>query len=690
VTDPSPQANANRLAQETSPYLLQHAHNPVDWYPWGEEAFERARKEGRPVFLSIGYSACHWCHVMAHESFEDPDTAEIMNRHFVNIKVDREERPDLDQIYQTAYQLLAGRGGGWPLSMFLDAEGAPFWGGTSFREVLLGVARHYEEKPDDVTHNTSALRQGLAGVNQARPGHLAPAEKLLEGAAGRLLSGFDHTWGGFGGAPKFPSAMALQFLLGRWYRTGNPACLHATLHSLDCMARGGIYDHLGGGFARYSVDAEWRVPHFEKMLYDNAQLIPLYVDAHGATGEERFARVARESLDYVLREMTRPGGGFHAAQDADSEGEEGKYFVWRPGEVEEVAGENAPLFCAYYGVTEAGNFEGQNVLNVHRPLADVAEEFGLDAAEAERRLADARARLLARRSERIAPGRDDKVITAWNGLMLSAFARAWAAFRDPRHREAADTTADFLLAELRTPEGRLLRTWKDGRARYAAYLDDYAFLAEGLLDLGLATGRADRIADAEALMEVVLDHFPAPEGGFYFTADDHESLVARTFTGMDQSVPAGNAVAARCLLRLHHLTGEARYLEAAEGTVRVFLEGATAQPLGHAALLLAAEDLVAPPKVAALVGEADDPEADGWAARLGAAFRPDALALRLTPGGAADLPWLAGKGLVDGQAAAYVCTAGTCAPPVTAWEALEAGLGGPPPATSDPASAPPS
>jgi uncharacterized protein len=620
---------------------------------------------------------------MAHESFEDPATAEIMNRHFVNIKVDREERPDVDQIYQTAFQLLAGRGGGWPLSMFLTPDGAPFWGGTyfpkvprygmpAFREVLVGVAGHYGEKPEDVAHNVAALAQGLESVNRPRPGHAEPSERMLEGAAGRLLSAFDPAWGGFGSAPKFPSTMALDFLLRRWHRTGNDACRHAVHFSLLKMADGGIYDHLGGGFARYSVDQEWLVPHFEKMLYDNALLIPLYIDAHVVSGEARFARVAQESLAYVMREMTHPDGGFYAAQDADSEGEEGRFFVWRPGEIQEVLEDDADLFCACYGVTEEGNFEGQNVLHVHEPLADVAAEFQVPPEEAERRLADARAKLFARRSERVAPGRDDKVITAWNGLMLSAFAKGFRVFHEEAYRAAAERAADFLLGHLGTDDGRLLRSFKDGQARHAAYLDDYAFLAQGLLDLYHATGDPARMERAESLMGVLLGHFRAEEGGFYFTADDHEALVARPFSALDQSVPAGNAVAAGVLVRLHHLTGRGDYLEAAEGAVRAFLDEAVAQPLAHASLLLAVEDLVRPPKVVALVGAAGDATADDWATRLSARYRPDTHAQRVRPEDAARLPWLAGKGLVDGRAAAYVCSAGTCAPPVTDWAALEA------------------
>jgi len=684
ASDPaSDSSGTNRLAAETSPYLQQHAHNPVDWYPWGEEAFARAKAEGLPIFLSVGYSACHWCHVMAHESFEDPATAEIMNRHFVNIKVDREERPDVDQIYQTAFQLLAGRGGGWPLSMFLTPEGAPFWGGTyfpkiprygmpAFREVLVGVAGHFGEKPEDVAHNVAALVQGLASVNRARPSRGEPNEGLLEAAAAKLLSAFDPAWGGFGSAPKFPSTMALTFLLRRWHRTGNDACRHAVTFSLSKMADGGIYDHLGGGFARYSVDQEWLVPHFEKMLYDNALLIPLYIDAHVATGEARFARVARESLAYVMREMTHPDGGFYAAQDADSEGEEGRFFVWRPGEIHEVLGDDAGLFCAYYGVTEEGNFEGQNILHLHEPLADVAAEFGLSLEEADRRLAGARAKLFERRSGRVAPGRDDKVITAWNGLMLSAFARGFQVFRDAAYGAAADKAADFLLANLKGGDGRLLRSFKDGKAKHAAYLDDYAFLAQGLLDLYHATGDPARLEAAEALVGVLLTHFAAPDGGFYFTADDHEALVTRTFGALDQSIPAGNAVAAAVLVRLHHLTGRADYLTAAEGTARVFLDEAAAQPLAHASLLVVVEDLVRPPKVVALVGAAGDAAPDDWAGRLAGQYRPDCYVQRVRPADADRLPWLAGKGPVEGKAAAYVCSAGTCAPPATDFAALEA------------------
>ena len=677
--------HTNRLAKETSPYLLQHAHNPVDWHPWGEEALELARTEGKPIFLSIGYSACHWCHVMAHESFEDEATAELMNRHFVNIKVDREERPDLDNIYQMAYQLMAGKGGGWPLSMFLTPDLGPFWGGTyypdaprygmpSFREVLMGVAHHYETKPEDVAHNVTALVGGLATANAAQPSGKAVSSELLSAATSRLVQAFDAEWGGFGKAPKFPSTMALELLLRRWYHTGDSMCLQVVEHSLKKMAEGGIYDHLGGGFARYSVDEKWLVPHFEKMLYDNALLVPLYIDAHLATGNERFADVAKETLAYVMREMTDPEGGFYAAQDADSEGEEGLFFIWRPGEIEEVIGADAaPLFMSYYGVSETGNFEGQNILWTPEPLADVAAELGITEEAAAKKLAEARARLFDRREERIHPGLDSKVITAWNGLMVSAFARAYQVFGDDKYRDAAMRAAEFLTTKLDTKDG-LKRCYAGGTARHTACLDDYAFLARGLLDLHLATGEGKWFDAAKDLMQRVLDRFSSGKNGFYFTGDDHEELVARPMSGMDQSVPSGNAVAAQTLVRLHHLTGEASWLAAAENTVRAFMDPALEQPLGYAALLIAMEELLHPQRTVALVGKADDPEARDWRARLSRRYLPDTVVQQVQAGSASLPPWLVGKKAVDGGATAYVCTAGTCQPPVTDWESLDAML----------------
>jgi len=661
----------NRLARESSPYLLQHAHNPVDWYPWGEEALDRARDTGLPIFLSIGYSACHWCHVMAHESFEDPVTAELMNRLFVNIKVDREERPDLDHIYQTAYQLLAGRGGGWPLSMFLTPDLGPFWGGTyfpnmsrhgmpAFREVLAGVAHHYRENPEDVTHNVTALVQGLVSLDNVRPGELSLTDPLLEAACQGLIRNFDATWGGFGGAPKFPATMALSLLLARGYRHGDDKALHVVTHSLEQMARGGIHDHLGGGFARYAVDEKWLTPHFEKMLYDNALLATLYLDAHAATGNPQFARVARGILDYVSREMTHPEGGFYAAQDADSEGEEGKYFVWRPGEIEEVIGaEAAPLFMTYYQVTDSGNFEGQNILWTSETLAEVAADLGMDTATAEASLAASRAKLLARRGERVAPGRDDKIICAWNGLMVSAFARAGQVLGDGVYLRIAERAADFLCSRL-VVNGRLMRTFSGGAARHPACLDDYVFLAQGFLDLHQATGDPARLAMAQELMATVTERFAAPGGGFHFTADDHEDLISRPRTGMDQSLPSGNSVAARCLIRLHHLTGDGACLKAAEGAVRAFLTPAVSQPLGYANLLLALDALVHPPATVALAAPDGDDAAARWRAEIGRRYLPNVI---LTAPAADQPPQGTGP-------TAYVCRAGTCLPPVTDLAAL--------------------
>ncbi|MFQ5508329.1 MAG: thioredoxin domain-containing protein [Leptospirillia bacterium] len=675
----------NHLSGETSPYLLQHADNPVHWYPWGEEAIEKARAEGKPIFLSVGYSACHWCHVMAHESFEDEATAEIMNRHFVCIKVDREERPDIDHIYQSAYQLMAGRSGGWPLSMFITPELAPFWGGTyfpgtprygmpAFRDVLLGVSRHFGEKPEDAVQNGVALTQGLATLNTTQVSGMSFDDALTAQAAAMLVGAFDPVWGGFGAAPKFPSCGVLSLLLRRWYRSGDETCLHAVTHSLEKMAKGGIYDHLGGGFARYSVDEKWLVPHFEKMLYDNAQLVPLYLDAHRATGDPRFKQVVLETLGYVMREMTHPDGGFFAAQDADSEGEEGRFFVWTPEQIEAALGEDAALFMDCYGVTGEGNFEGRNILSLHEPLARVAARFSLSEEGAEARLNGARKKLLAVRNERVRPGRDDKIITAWNGLMIGAFAQAYEAFGDKAYLEAAIRAADFALSRLYAG-GRLLRCWTAGEARHTAYLDDYAMLSQGLLELFRASGEQRWMKAAERLMDTLYAHFAAPQGGFYFTADDHETLPSRTYSGLDQSLPSGNGVAARCLARLYHLTGDARHLDAAGATVRAFLEPAMAQPLGYASILIAMDAVLHPDRVVALVGEAGDPVADEWRNILSGRYLPDVFVQRLTPG-EATAPVLTGKGLVEGGAAAWVCTGGTCAPPAVDLAALETLLQG--------------
>src|SRR3712207_4865467 len=529
---------ANRLAQETSPYLLQHKDNPVDWYPWGEDALERAREEDKPILLSVGYSACHWCHVMERESFEDEETARIMNEHFVNIKVDREERPDIDSIYMSAVQALT-RHGGWPMTVFLTPDGAPFYGGTyfppaprgglpSFQQVLLSLADAYADRRDDVMRSAQSVREYLQAATGAAMPKAAVGVELLDGAAASLLSQLDRRFGGFGGAPKFPQAMNLEVLLRHYHRTGDLGALSGVELTLRHMANGGIYDQLGGGFARYSVDQYWLVPHFEKMLYDNALLSRLYLEAYQATGDPFYWRIAEESLDYVVRDMTSPEGGFYSAEDADSEGEEGKFYVWTQAEIRAVLDEEeARLAERYWDVTERGNFEGKSILYVPRPLEAVAAEFGLPPEGLWERIEGIRSKLFAAREERVRPGRDEKILAAWNGLMLRSFALAARILDREDYGEVARRNATFLLEGLRV-DGRLRRSYKDGQARFNGYLEDYAMAADGLVALYEATFETRWLAEAAHLADAILELF-WEEGSraFYDTPADHEELVTR-------------------------------------------------------------------------------------------------------------------------------------------------------------------
>src|SRR5438094_1967765 len=490
-------ASANRLARETSPYLLQHAHNPVDWFPWGEEAFTRARAESKPILLSVGYSACHWCHVMERDSFENPDVARLMNELFINVKVDREERPDVDDVYMKAVQMLTGRGG-WPMTVFLTAEGKPFYGGTyfppvdrhnlpGFPKILTAVARAYKERPQDVEKATGQILENLDKMTHRQESTRPLRVETLANAATSLAQHVDHTHGGLGGAPKFPNSMVFAFFLRQYHATGNDLYLRVTTHTLRKMAEGGVYDHLGGGFHRYAVDERWLVPHFEKMLYDNALLTRLYLEAYQATREPFFLQVAEEILAYVEREMLHPGGGFYSTQDADSEGQEGKFFVWSRDEVMRVLGDEVgEIFCRYYDVTDVGNFEHHNILHPTLALEQLAKLFRRDTEEITRLVDEAKRKLFAVRETRVKPGRDDKILTGWNGLMLSAFAEAYKVLGNPRYLEIARQTTNFLFANL-CREGRLLRSFKDGQAKFNAYLDDYAFFAAALIDLYEAT-----------------------------------------------------------------------------------------------------------------------------------------------------------------------------------------------------------
>jgi len=645
---------ANRLARETSPYLLQHRDNPVDWYPWGQEAQDRARELDRPILLSVGYSACHWCHVMERESFEDAATAAYMNEHFVNVKVDREERPDVDALYMEAVQAISGQGG-WPMTVFCDPDGVPFYGGTyfppdegrgmpSFRMVMEAVLDAFENRRDELRERAPETRRRLAAVGAIEPAGEAPGEELLAAATATLREAADMERGGFGGAPKFPPCSALELLLAR-------GATEPVQRTLDAMMAGGIHDQIGGGFARYSVDAGWLVPHFEKMLYDNAQLARAYLHGWQAFGHERYRRVCERTLDWALAEMRGPEGGFYAALDADSEGEEGRFYVWTPAQIRAVLGAGAEPAIEFYGVTEAGNFEGRNILHLSGG-AGAAEPPGL--AEARRALCEARA-------ERVWPGLDDKRLTAWNALILAALAEAGAALDRVDYLDAARQCAEFVLRDLRDGEGRLLRTYKDGEGRLNGYLEDHAFLLEALLTLYEATFEPRWFEGARALAETTIARFGDRErGGFYSTSDDHEELIARRKEIGDHPIPSGNSAAALGLLRLEALTGERAYGEWAEGVLRLFAKAAPRQPDAFAHLLRALDFRLAPAKQVALLG--DDLAALGAVVRGG--YRPH-LVLAGGPSGSETPPLLAGRSAVDGRPAAYVCESFACRAPVT-------------------------
>ncbi|NOX60744.1 MAG: thioredoxin domain-containing protein [Chloroflexi bacterium] len=679
----------NRLAQATSPYLLQHADNPVDWWEWGEEAFERARAEDKPIFLSVGYAACHWCHVMAHESFEDPAIADILNRHFICIKVDREERPDVDAIYMEAVVAMTGHGG-WPMSVFLTPEGEPFYGGTyfppvdrygmpSFRRVLVSIIDAWQNRRERLQQSASQLTAALGRSGQLKPdpGNLSPT--ILEAAFVTLYQNYDDYEGGFGSAPKFPQAMALEFLLRHHHRTGQAAPLAMVTHTLRKMANGGMYDQLGGGFHRYSTDARWLVPHFEKMLYDNALLARMYLYAWLLTGDAFFRRIVEETLDYVLREMTHPAGGFYSTQDADSEGEEGKFFLWTPDEVKALLEEeDAALFCRYYDVTEAGNFEGKNILHVDKDVETVAREAGVSAARLQEALERGRRALFAAREQRIKPGRDEKVLAAWNGLMMRSMAEAGTALNRPDYLQAARANAAFILAEMTDERGRLFRSWKDGRAALNAYLEDYTDVAEGLIALYQATFETRWLREADRLLGIVHDHFWDDEsGGAFHTSDDHEQLIVRRKDFYDNAEPSGNSAYASAALRLARLLDKPDYAKRAESIFRIMRNPMASQPSGFGHLLSALDFFLGAGREIAIIGEPD--AADTLALRRVVYERwlPDAVIAGCAADdadAAAFIPLLRDRTLIQGRAAAYVCRNYVCNLPVTDPEELAAQL----------------
>jgi uncharacterized protein YyaL (SSP411 family) len=645
---------ANRLAQETSPYLLQHRENPVDWYPWGEEALSRAGAENRPILLSVGYSACHWCHVMERESFEDPETAAYMNEHFVNVKVDREERPDLDALYMEAVQTISGQGG-WPMTVFLDPEGVPFYGGTyfppdegrgmpSFRMVMEAVVDAFEKKRDEIDRRAPEMRARLSAIGRVEPASEPPEATMLEEAVERLRGAADMERGGFGGAPKFPPASSLELLLGR----GEREVVELTL---DAMLAGGIYDQVGGGFARYSVDAAWLVPHFEKMLYDNALLARACLHGWQVFGHQRYRRACEETLDWALREMRGTEGGFYSALDADSEGEEGRFYVWTPEEIRDVLGDRADAVNAYYGVSERGNFEGRNILFL----------VGGAAAPEPPNLAEARHALYKARAERVWPGLDDKRLTSWNALMIAALAEAGAVLQRDDYVVAARSCAGFVWSELRDSGGNLLRTYKDGRAHLNAYLEDHAFLLEALLTLYEASFEPEWFERARSLADTLLSRFADVErGGFFSTSDDHESLIARRKEIGDHPIPSGNSSAAMGLLRLAALTGERTYEQAAESVLRLFARPASQHPESFAHLLRALDFHLSPTKEVALVGN----DLTELTAVIRRELRPH-LVLAGGPENSSVPPLLESRTEVDGKPTAYVCEHFTCKSPVT-------------------------
>ncbi|HWP63727.1 MAG TPA: thioredoxin domain-containing protein [Candidatus Binatia bacterium] len=709
----------NRLAKETSPYLLQHAHNPVDWYPWGEEAFARARAEDKPIFLSIGYAACHWCHVMERESFEDEATAAQLNRDFVAIKVDREERPDVDAVYMAAVQAMTG-GGGWPMSVFLTPDGKPFYGGTyfppeprhglpSFRQVLAGVRRAWDEQRAEVEQAGTRLVAALVERARVEAGGGLPDRGVLEAAVDALERTFDRNAGGWGGAPKFPAPMTIEFLLRRAAAGPNvdddgiadPRAYAMARWTLDRMADGGIFDQLGGGFHRYAVDAAWRVPHFEKMLYDNAQLARVYLHAWQLTGEGRYLDVATATLEYLLRELRTAEGAFAASQDADTDGVEGGTYTWTPAEIREALAEagladDVRLVELAYGVTEAGNLEGRTVLARVRSEAALADALGLDVETVRTRLEAARRALLAARERRRQPARDDKVLAAWNGLAIGAFADAARSFgavavggrlgrtrldpalaadlaaRADRYRAAAIDAAEVVVGRLLGADGRLRRSWKDGRTTGLGVLEDYTHLADGLLALYEATFDERWFTTALGLVEVVRARFAAPEGGFFDTADDHDTLVLRPRELQDGATPSGNAMAASVLLRLAALTGDGALRADAERAIAAVGPYLGRYPNAFGQWLLALDFALAPAVEVAVVGEPTDPAVRRLLVPALGPFRPHQVVACGPEPAASRVPLLGGRFALGGRPTAFVCRNFACRQPVTEPEALEA------------------
>ncbi len=675
----------NRLIHETSPYLRQHAANPVDWYPWGEEALQKAQAEGKPILLSIGYAACHWCHVMAHESFEDPATAVYMNDHFINVKVDREERPDLDQIYMQAVVAMTGQGG-WPMTVFLTPDGRPFYGGTyyppvprqgmpSFRQVMQAVGDAWRNRRESLDEQAGKLSEHLQRTIPLGQAGGVLEKGMLGLATAVLFDSFDQAAGGFGGAPKFPPSMALEFLLRQYLQSDDATALYMAEHTLEKMADGGMYDQIGGGFARYATDAHWLVPHFEKMLYDNALLARVYLHAFQVTGKPLYQRIVEETLDFVVRELHHPDGGFYSSYDADSEGVEGKFYVWSAAEIEKILEEDAPILMAYYGVTEQGNWEGHNILHLPRSPQETAVSLNVPLAELEAKMRDLRQKLYAVRARRVGPGLDDKVLTSWNGLMLAAFAEAGRALNRPDYTEIARQNAAFLQEMMSWGDGRLYHTWKDGaKARHNGYLEDYAYLADGLLALYQTTFESRWFVWARQLADTMLAHFRDEEnGGFFDTADDHETLLYRPKELQDNATPCGNSMAAGVLLRLALYTGEMAYWDVAETAVAALKEPMTQYPSAFSQWLTDAAFILSEPQEVAIVGNPAAPDTAVLLDVVFSLYRPHLVVAVGVDG--ESVPLLDGRSQLNDQATAYVCRRFICHQPLAKPEELAVQFG---------------
>lgn len=674
----------NRLINATSPYLLQHADNPVDWWEWGPEALARAKSENKPIFLSVGYAACHWCHVMAHESFEDPSIADVLNKNFVAIKVDREERPDVDAIYMDALVAMTG-GGGWPMSMFLTPDGEPFYGGTyfpsverygmpSFRRVLQSIIHSWQEQPEQVRRSATSMRQHLGASAALTPQSGEITAQLLDAAFDAAVRLYDDEEGGFGSRPKFPQAMLLEFLLRQHARTNDPAPLAMVEHTLRKMANGGIYDHLGGGFHRYSTDDHWLTPHFEKMLYDNALLARVYLHAWQLTGKDFYHRIVEETLDYVLREMTHPEGGFFSTQDADSEGEEGKFFVWTPEEIIALLGEaEGEIFNRYFGVTESGNFEGKSILHVTEDMTAIAQRT--DARpEYVQSLADVlnrnRQRLFEAREQRVKPARDEKILAAWNGLMMQTLAEAGAAMNRPDYLEAARRNARFILSEMRQENGRLYRSWKDGRSHFNAYLEDYADVAQGLITLYQASFESQWLFAAENLIDMINRHFwDVDKGAAFHTSDDHEQLIVRRKDFYDNAEPSGNSAYAFAALQLARLLDRPDLSDYATIIFRFVRHLLPVQPAGFGHLLCALDFALRPSREIVIIGAPRAIDTQALRRTVYERFLPDAVIAGASPDDLAELgskiPLLTGRTAINARATGYVCRNFVCKLPVT-------------------------